>query len=158
MIIGNELFKKSPEGVLLKCLSEAEAYLAISDTHSGACGSHQTSHKFKWLLFRQGVYWPTMLKDCKEFAKSCQECQLHAAIQRVPASELHLIIKPWPFTGWALDVIGEIKLGSSADHIYILFGIDYFTKWVEAIPLREVTQNVVISFIQNYILHRFGIP
>jgi len=39
-----------------------------------------------------------------------------------------------------------------------LFGIDYFTKWVEAIPLREVTQNVVISFIQNYILHRFGIP
>ena len=158
MIIENELFKKSPEGVLLKCLSEAEAFLAISDTHSGECGSHQTSHKIKWLLFRQGVYWPTMLKDCKEFAKSCQECQQHAGIQRVPASELHLIVKPWPFRGRALDVIGEIKSGSSADHIYILLGIDYFTKWVEAIPLREVTQNVVISFIQNHILHRFGIP
>ena len=45
MIIGNELFKKSPEGVLLKCLSETEAYLAISNTHSGACGSHQASYK-----------------------------------------------------------------------------------------------------------------
>ncbi|PNX93805.1 hypothetical protein L195_g016965 [Trifolium pratense] len=31
---------------------EAEAYLAISDVHSGACGSHQVGHKMKWLLFR----------------------------------------------------------------------------------------------------------
>jgi len=55
VIIGNELFKKSPEGVLLKCLSETEAYLANSDTHSGACGSHQAGHKMKWLLFQQGM-------------------------------------------------------------------------------------------------------
>jgi len=82
------------KGVLLKCLSETEAYLAIADTHSGACGSHQAGHKMKWLLFRQGMYWPTMLKDCTEFAKSCQECQLHAGIQHVPASELYSIVKP----------------------------------------------------------------
>jgi len=47
VIIGNELFKKYPEGVLLKCLSETKAYLAIYDTHSGACGSHQAGHKMK---------------------------------------------------------------------------------------------------------------
>ena len=104
------------------------------------------------------MYWLTMLKDCIEFAKSFQECQLHVGIQHVPASELHLIVKPWPFRGWALDVIGDIKLGSSKGHKYILVEIDYFTKWVEAIPLRKVTQDVVISFIQNHILHRFGIP
>lgn len=34
-LIGNELFKKTPEGVLLKCLSEAKAYLAMSNVHSG---------------------------------------------------------------------------------------------------------------------------
>jgi len=99
-----------------------------------------------------------MLKDCIEFTKGCQECQLHARIQRVPASELHSIVKPWPFRGWAMDVIGEIKPGSSTRHKYILVGIDYFTKWVKAILLRKVTQNVVISFIQNHILHRFRIP
>jgi len=112
----------------------------------------------KWLLFQQGVYWPTMLKDCIEFAKGCQECQKHGGIQRVPASELHSIVKPWPFRGWALDVIGEIKPKSSKGHKYILVGIDYFTKWMEAIPLPEVTQNVVIDFIQKYIIYRFGIP
>ncbi|XP_045797601.1 uncharacterized protein LOC123891747 [Trifolium pratense] len=45
VIIGNELFKKTLEGVLLKCLSENEAYIAISDVHSGACCSHQSGHK-----------------------------------------------------------------------------------------------------------------
>ena len=38
-------------GVLLKCLSDNEAYLAISETHSGACGAHQAGHKMKWILF-----------------------------------------------------------------------------------------------------------
>jgi len=80
VIIGNELFKKTLEGVLLKCLGETEAYLAISNMHSGACGTHQAGNKMKWILFQQGVYWPTMLKDCIEFAKGCQECQKHVGI------------------------------------------------------------------------------
>ncbi|CAJ2651311.1 unnamed protein product [Trifolium pratense] len=158
VIIGNELFKKTLEGILLKCLSETEAYIAISDVHSGACGSHQSGHKMKWLLFRQGMYWPSMLKDCIDFAKGCQECQKHAGIQHVPASELHSIIKPWPFRGWALDLIGEIKPASSKKQKYIIVGIDYFTKWIEAIPLPNVDQEEVISFIQNHIIYRFGIP
>lgn len=118
--LGSELFKKSPEGILLKFLSESEAYFALSNMHSGACGAHQVGYKMKWLLFRQGVYWPTMLKDCVEFAKGCQECQVHVGIQYVPASELHSIIKPWPFRGWALYLIGEIRPPSSKSQRYIL--------------------------------------
>ena len=76
----------------------------------------------------------------------------------MPAIELHLIVKLWPFRGWALDVIGEIKPKSSKGHIYIMVGIVYFTKWVEAIPLPNVTQDAVIDFIQKYIIYRFGIP
>ena len=34
VIMGNELFKKTLEGVLLKCLGEAEAYTAVSSTNS----------------------------------------------------------------------------------------------------------------------------
>ena len=41
VIVGNDLFKKTAEGVLLKCLSESEAYLAVSHVHSGACGSQK---------------------------------------------------------------------------------------------------------------------
>lgn len=40
VIIRNKLFKKTPEGVILKCLSESEAYLVVSNVHRGACGAH----------------------------------------------------------------------------------------------------------------------
>ncbi|XP_058746025.1 uncharacterized protein LOC131618886 [Vicia villosa] len=157
ILMGNKLFKKTPEGILLKCLGKNEAYLALSNVHSGTCGVHQAGHKMKWLLFRYGMYWLTMLKDYIEFAKGCQECQIHAGIQHAPASELHAIIKPWPFRGWALDLIGEIRPTSSKGQRYILVGIDYFTKWVEAVPLVNVDQETVIDFIQRKILYRFGI-
>ncbi|XP_058753067.1 uncharacterized protein LOC131626247 [Vicia villosa] len=128
VLMGHELFKKTTEGVLLKCLRENEAYLAVSNVHSGACGAHQAGHKMKWTLMRSRVYWPSMLKDCIEFAKGCQQCQMHGGIQHIPASELHAIVKPWSFRGWDLDVIGEIKPASSKQQRYILVGIDYFTK------------------------------
>ncbi|XP_058788284.1 uncharacterized protein LOC131662499 [Vicia villosa] len=157
VLLENELFKKTSEGVLLKCLGDSEAYLAVSNVHSGACGAHQVGHKMKWTLMRSGVYWPSMLKECIEFAKGCQECQMHGGIQHVPASELHAIVKPWPFKGWDLDVIGEIKPASSKQQRYILVGIDYFTKWVKAIALRNVDQEAVIDFIQDHIICQFGI-
>jgi hypothetical protein len=94
VIFENELFKKTAEGILLKFLNEAEAYITISNVHSGACGSHQAGHKMKWLLFRHGLYWPSMLKNFIEYAKSCQECQRHSGIQHVSASEPHSIVKP----------------------------------------------------------------
>ena len=158
MVIGNELFKKTVEGVMLKWHNENKAFVAISSVHSATCGSHQAGHKTKWLMFQQGLYWPSMLKDCINFEKGCQECQKHVGIRHVPASELHSIIKPWPFGGWALDVIDEIHPNSSKGHRFVLARIDYFTKWIEVVPLQNVDQKVVISFIKNYILCRFEVP
>ena len=36
--------------------------------------------------------------------------------------------------------------------------IDYFTKWVEAIPLKNVTSKEMIEFVKEHIIYRFGIP
>ena len=35
---------------------------------------------------------------------------------------------------------------------------DYFTKWTEAVPLKNITHREVIEFITEYIIYRFGIP
>lgn len=55
-----------------------------------------------------------------------------------------------------MDLIGEIKPSFSKSHRYILVGLDYFTKWVEVVPL-ECRQEVVINFIQSNIISRFVI-
>ena len=36
-----------------------------------------------------GLYWPTIIEDCFEYAKSCEICQKHVNVQHVLASELH---------------------------------------------------------------------
>ena len=71
---------------------------------------------------------------------------------------LNPIIKPWPFRGWGLDFIGEIHPSSSKGHRFVLVATDYFTKWTEAVPLRNMTHKEVISFVLEHIIHRFGIP
>lgn len=35
---------------------------------------------------------------------------------------------------------------------------NYFTKWVEAIPVRNATNSMVMKFIEENILSRFGCP
>ena len=57
-----------------------------------------------------------------------------------------------------MDLIGKIYPASSKRHNFILVAIDYFTKWVEAVPLKKVEHKDVIQFIKESIIHRFGIP
>jgi hypothetical protein len=68
------------------------------------------------------------------------------------------IIKPWPFRGWSIDLIGQIYPSSSKNDKFILVATDYFTKWVEAIPLKTVTSKNMIDFVKEHIIYQFGIP
>ncbi|XP_056167311.1 uncharacterized protein LOC130138162 [Syzygium oleosum] len=57
-----------------------------------------------------------------------------------------------------MDIIGKIYPPSSKKHSFILVATDYFTKWVEAASYKNITQKVVKEFIEERIIHRYGIP
>ena len=99
-----------------------------------------------------------MMADCFKYYKGCEECQCFGNVQLVPAALLHPIIKPWPLRGWGLDFIGQINLPSSKGHRFVLVATDYFTKWTETVPLKNMTHREVIEFITEHIIHRIGIP
>lgn len=40
---------------------------------------------------------------------------------------------------------------------WVLIAIDYFTRWTNATPLKEVTRWVILEFIEE-IVTRFGVP
>jgi hypothetical protein len=42
-------------------------------------------------------------------------------------------------------------------HRYVLMAMDYFTKWVEAVPLKRMTHCEVVNFVQEHLVYRFGI-
>ena len=130
----------------------------MGEMHEGVCGSHQSVLKMKWMIRRNGYFWPTILEDCFTYYKGCQECQKFGNVQRAPASAMNPIIKPWLFRGWEIDLIGRIYPPSSKNNKFILVATDYFTKWVEAIPLKNVTSKDMVEFVKEHIIYRFGIP
>jgi hypothetical protein len=71
---------------------------------------------------------------------------------------LHPIVKSSPFRGWGLDFVKEIYPTSTKGHRFILMATNYFTKWVEIVPLKHMTHREVISFVLEHTVYRFGIP
>ncbi|CAN6562475.1 unnamed protein product [Malus baccata var. baccata] len=152
------LLRKTPDGLLLKCLGQEESMRVMAEVHEGICGAHQAGTKMRWLLRRYGYFWPDMEKDCKSYARGCEECQRHGPLQHVPSVPLNPVVKPWPFREWAMDFIGQIYPASSKGHTFIIVATDYFTKWVEASAVKSITSAVVKNFIASKILHRYVVP
>ncbi|XP_059281023.1 uncharacterized protein LOC132034657 [Lycium ferocissimum] len=123
------LYRRSFEGVLLRCLGEDEAVQALQEAHS----------------------------NCLDYARRCKACQFHANFIHQPPEALHPTVASWPFDAWGLDVVGPLPK-SSGGHLYILAATDYFSKWAEAVALKEVKKENVANFIRVNIIYRFGIP
>jgi hypothetical protein len=158
VLLEDELYYRTIDGVLLKCLGEEEAKILMGEIPEGIYGAHQSAFKMKWMIRNNSYYWLMLLEDCFKYYKGCQECQKFGSIQIVLASAMNPIIKPWPFGGWTIDLIGQIYPPSSQGHKFVLVAIDYFTNWVEAIPIKIVTTCNMIDFVNEHIVYRFGIP
>jgi hypothetical protein len=50
VLIGDDMFYRTLEGLLLKCLGPTEVNRLLNKVHEGACGTHQSAHKMKWLI------------------------------------------------------------------------------------------------------------
>ncbi|KAL0325007.1 UNVERIFIED_CONTAM: hypothetical protein Sradi_5070000 [Sesamum radiatum] len=129
----------------------------MEEAHSGVCDAHQSGPKLHFRIKRMGYYWPTMVKDCIDYARRCQACQFHANLIHQPPEPLHPTVASWPFDAWGLDIVGLLTKSSSG-HLYILAAIDYFSKWVEAVPLKEVKKENVADFIRTHIIYCYGVP
>ncbi|KAI5312507.1 hypothetical protein L3X38_041680 [Prunus dulcis] len=129
-----DLVRKSKDEVLLRCLGKKEYMKVMGETHEGICGAHQEGRKMCWLIRR------------------------HGPIQQAPSVPMNPVVKPWPFRGWAMDLIGKIYPASSKQHYFIIVATYYFTKWVEAKPIKSTTSQEIITFIEEQIIQRFSIP
>ncbi|XP_077224177.1 uncharacterized protein LOC143857604 [Tasmannia lanceolata] len=158
VICGNELYRRSFDGIQLLCITEDQAAKILEETHEGVCGPHMNGKMLARKILRLGYYWPTMESDCFAFVKKCYKCQVHANLIHVPPSELHSLTSPWPFSMWGIDIIGKISPKSSNGHEYILVAIDYFTKWVEASSYASLSSASVAKFIRTNIICRYEVP
>ncbi|XP_073057408.1 uncharacterized protein [Primulina eburnea] len=56
VLMGDELYRKGDNGLLLRCLGFPEAMRVMQQVHEGICGAHQSGVKMRWLIRRHGHY------------------------------------------------------------------------------------------------------
>ncbi|XP_065017679.1 uncharacterized protein LOC135644146 [Musa acuminata AAA Group] len=139
------------------CLEPDEAWTVLAEVHEGICGEHIGGRTLAHKILRQGYYWPTMCQDAKVYVQRCSSCQEHARAPRQAAVPLTPIDYAWSFAQWGLDLLRPFP-PASGQRKYIIVGVDYFTKWVEAEPLATITERQIEKFIWRNLVTRFGLP
>ena len=89
----------------------------------------------------------------------CRECDKYQRLGKISGRHmmpLNPILVVELFDVWGIDFMGPFP--SSFGYVYILVGVDYVSKWVEAMPCRAADHRVVLKFLKENIFSRFGVP
>ena len=141
-------------GIIRKVLNKQEAEEIMYSYHQHPLGGHlaynNTLHKIA-----SRYYWDNMTKDIMEYVKKCHRCQKYG--KKSLKEELYPVaVSTKPFDRIALDV--KHVQASRSGNRYIIAGIDYLTKYVEARPIRFQTASEIALFLYEEIICRHGCP
>ena len=121
--------------------------------HGGHTG---ISRLYGQLLSR--FYWYGMRQDVEDWVTSCEPCsQRRKPKGRGCGAPLNVTWCGYPFERIAMDLIPNLPESDSGNR-HILVIVDYFTKWVEAYPLRRMDAATIASTFVNGFVSQFGAP
>jgi len=151
---GNLYRYNTGNGIIRKVLNKKEAAEIMHAYHQHPLGGHlaynNTLHKIA-----SRYYWDKMTSEIMEYVKKCARCQKHG--RKKLNEELYPVaVSAKPFDRIALDV--KHVQTSRSGHRYIIAGIDYLTKYVEARALRFQTASEIALFLYEDIICRHGCP
>ncbi|RVW33070.1 Transposon Ty3-G Gag-Pol polyprotein [Vitis vinifera] len=145
-----------PNQIIRKCVPEDEQQGILSHCHENACGGHFASQKTAMKVLQSGFTWPSLFKDAHIMCRSCDRCQRLGKLTKRNQMPMNPILIVELFDVWGIDFMGPFPM--SFGNSYNLVGVDYVSKWVEAIPCKQNDHRVVLKFLKENIFSRFGVP
>uniref|UniRef100_A0A5F8GG57 Gypsy retrotransposon integrase-like protein 1 n=1 Tax=Monodelphis domestica TaxID=13616 RepID=A0A5F8GG57_MONDO len=124
----------------LVIISEEEKSKVLRECHENNTGTHHGISRTLTLV-ESGYYWTSVTNDVKHWVYSCQHCQV-AKNSAVLAQRYQPLPVEEPWAAVTADLMGPFP-SSSRSHVYAVIVTDAFTKWVVALPLRDVAASEV---------------
>ncbi|GAA0160018.1 hypothetical protein LIER_38963 [Lithospermum erythrorhizon] len=149
-----ELYKKSWDDPLLRCVSQEDIPKIRAEVHQGWCGSHIGGRSLTVKITRIRYFWPILVKDAMNFMKKCDICERMGSVQHKPTPSMTPIPKPIPLAMWGINLVGKLPKAKGSLK-YVVVTVDYFSKWVEAVPLKTSGSDNIVKFLWKHIITRF---
>ena len=125
---------------------------AHGDIPAGHFGIKKTYHTIKLNFF-----WKGMMRDVKNWVKSCHHC--NAAKTPTKPYKSPLLPQPVRRIGevWSADILGPLPKSHSGAK-YMLVFMESMSKWAEVYPLVETKAHIIARYFVEKIVFRFGAP
>jgi hypothetical protein len=149
---------KSPEFNALEVENvphEEKLRIARSVHADPAWGDHLGAKKTLEKLSSRFL-WKNMRSDVEQVCRECPECSINKK-QRVKAPLTPIIaLRPWNIVG--VDIVGPFPPSQEHEYRNILIVVDYFSKWVELLPMEDASGALVTDLMRRKIFSRYGNP
>jgi hypothetical protein len=119
VILGDFLFRRYDDGMLLRSVNIDKAQKLLQKTHGSSdvvihVGGHFSAKTTSFKIIRKGYYWPSIFHDSYNFSRSCDKCQKFVGKECLYAMPLQPVLPDFHFSKWGLVFIVPINPPSSA--------------------------------------------
>jgi Integrase core domain/Integrase zinc binding domain len=108
-------------------------------------------------LLAAKVIWPKMAADIGHWCRECQDCARGKVTVQPSPAVVPIPVPKERFSHLHVDLVGHFPV-SEEGYTYLFTVIDHSTRWLEAVPIKNMEVRMCADALVDTWISRFGVP